>query len=324
MLTRPRTALLLLAATIPAFVALELAGARAEGELPVHAYLPLALHAVRMDQLPTAVAVSPTTSATQTSEPTATATATIYVPPSATPEPSATPTEELGATITGLLAVDHQPLWEGTGDGIGPGLFLQRCPAAGACTLVARTAVDAEGRYTFKVAEPLGPGEWYQVVWWNSTETVQDFELEGADLYLGRWFGPRITDLDQDAVVDVPLVDLGDIELLSPTAGTGFQGFPIPFSWARWPGGAGSYRWSLCRCCQTKGQRDGSYQVSVGGVTSFELTGLPRGFSWDERYCWYIQVDMGAERGYGESFAVRMMWFIPEAGEAAAPPPCGK
>lgn len=278
-------------------------------------YLPLGLHAVSMGRLPTPVVVRPTTAV-----PTRKPTATIDVPPTMTLEPSATPTLELGATVTGVLTVNGRPLWEGTGDGVGPGLFLQRCPASGECDVVGRTAVDGEGRYRFTVGGALGPGEYYQVAWWNSTEAVQGYELDGADLYLGRWFGPRITELAADSVVEVPAVDLGDIKLLEPTAGTGFYGFPIPFRWSTWPGGEATYRWSLCKCCQTKAQREGSFQQSVEGATYFELGEMPRGFRCDERYCWYIHVDMGADKGFGESFAVRMMWFLANPPLAAAAP----
>jgi hypothetical protein len=275
-----------------------------------------------MDALPTPVVVPPTATRPRPTE-------TLEIPATFTPEPTATPTLALGARITGLLTVDGQPLWAGTGLGVGPGLFLQRCPAQGPCTFVGRTAVDATGRYSFTVDGALAPGEAYQIAWWNSSEVVQGIQLEGAPLYLGRWLSRRITDLQPEQVLELPAVDLGDIVLLSPTAGTGFYGFPIPFSWAAWPGDAVTYKWSLCKCCQTKQQRDGSYKEdseSAGAATSFQLTGMPRGFRFDERYCWYIHANMGAEKGFGESFAVRMMWFLespPFAGLADQPPRCG-
>lgn len=306
---RQETPLRLAALAIVAAAVVLLAGkegTRAQGDEGGRVFLPLALHGIGVDALPTAGLVTPVPTATD--EPTSTPT--IYVPATLTPEPSATATLELGATITGRLERDGEPLGEGLGDGIGPGLFLQHCPAEGDCAFVGRTAVDAEGRYTFRVGRPLAEGEAYQVVWWNASEQVQGFDLEGADLWLGRWFSPRIEAIEEGETREMATVDLGDIKLVSPTHGTGFQGFPIPFTWDRWPGSGGRYRWSLCNCCQTKGQRDRSFQQSVGTATEFELAGLPPGFRYDERYCWYIHVDMGEDGGFGESFAVRMMWFI--------------
>lgn len=81
---------------------------------------------------------TPTPWDTATLPPAPGATETPTPVPTSLPEPTATPV--LGGSIYGRLKIDSQPVFPGTGDGMGPALYLQRCRAGGSvCENIART-----------------------------------------------------------------------------------------------------------------------------------------------------------------------------------------
>jgi hypothetical protein len=290
------------------------ATAPAGAELDHHIYLPFAADRADIARLP---AVHPLPTATETPAPTDTPlpTETVEIPPTMTPEPTATVTPGAGGLITGRLLYQGAPLPETTGAAYpGPGLFLMHCRMnEGNCTVLSRTGVDAEGRYTFLVPIELQAGEFFQVLWWNEHGMLGDHEVAADERFLGTWYGPRITRVDPSLSTDMPDFELADFALLEPTHGTGFQGLPIHFAWQAWNGPIRQYRWSICACCQSLDQRHGAYQAPVGMSTTYDLTSQPPGTVADpnKRYCWFIQVDCTDGKSYGQSRQARMMWFIP-------------
>jgi hypothetical protein len=284
----------------------------------VSAFMPMLARRARFDDLATPVIATPAPTKTDTPQPSPTQepSPTIHVPPTNTPLPSVTPTAAVAGVIRGRLTRNGEPLDPGLGDGFGPGLFLQRCSVAdeGAdevCDVVGRTGVVDDGRYEFRVPEPLAEGEYYQMVWRNEDGTFGDYETIGAPLWLGAWYGPRIETFEAGDEVEIPEIELANMQLLGPSHGTGYQGWPWLFTWERWAGDGGSYRWGIGDCCSNLDQRKDVYRANAGKKPEYLLQGLPPGLTYNEKYCWFAEVDAGEERGYGQSFHVWMLWFIP-------------
>lgn len=280
-------------------------------------YLPSLWSQVSREEFPpvpttTGVPPRPTLSPgdTATQPPTPAPTEPPTAVPTSTPEPTATPV--LGGSIYGRLKIDGQPVFPGTGDGMGPALYLQRCRAGGSvCENIARTgAWEPQGGYRFRGLAPLQAGEFYRVVWWNEDlppETIGDYTA------VGRWFGPRITQFSGQEDVPGGDFELKDVVLTGPSKGTGYQGFPWEFTWGgrRFPNE--SFRWAVCDCCLSLSQRDKTLFMSppLGARYSYVVESLPPGLEWNVHYCWYVRVDSAVQYSYGESFYAWMLWFIP-------------
>ncbi len=291
-----------------------------------HTYLPSLWNALACEDLPpVATAVGPHPSATApnptpsdiptsgpSAAPTEEPTAAITEEPTATPTPSPTPTSALGGSIYGRLVQDGKPVFPGTGDGLGPALYLRHCQAGGSiCRNVARTgAWEPEGGYRFSSPAPLGPGEFYQVVWWNEDKIP---EMAGDYTALGRWFGPRITEFAGGQDVPGGDFELKDVVLTGPSKGTGYQGFPWEFTWSGRRFANESFRWAVGDCCLELAQRDNTIFMSppLGSRQSYVVESLPPGLVWNVHYCWYVRVDSSIQYSFGESFYSWMLWFIP-------------
>jgi hypothetical protein len=275
-------------------------------QLDQHVYLPIAAQGADLSGLEPPIP--------QTATPTPTET--VSVPPSQTPLPTETPKPEGGGKVVGRMLLKGEAIPEHTGaEYPGPGIFLRVCRGSEIdCDVVDRVGVDAESRYELTYGQALGPGEFVQVIWWNEFGMFGDHEVSGDSKYLGAWYGPPILSLNPNLAFELEDIELANVPLLSPTKGTGFQGFPIPFKWGRWHLPPKAYRWSICKCCQNLHQRPGAYQRSVGTETEYALDSNPPGtrLDPDEKYCWFIQVDADNKTGYGQSFEARMMWFIPQ------------
>jgi len=299
--------------------------------LEIHVYLPLGLKVEDARALPiAATVVPPTPTATApaatvvvppvpTDPPTETATDTPTEPPTITPSPtpSATPTLKPGGAITGRLTIDGTPASEGLGGDFGPGLVLRKCLGEKECETVARTGVlpgDSDGRYVFDGPPALERGKYYQVTWINENPVGNESsEYAGAELWIGAWYGPRITSYQPGQTVDVGTFELADVVLVAPTHGTGFSGFPIQFEWKARAREVGNYSWSICeQCCQTLSQRIGHYHTpSLGRQTRYLLQAQPPGtqIGIEHKYCWFIRID-DERGGHGEGYRIRMMWFF--------------
>lgn len=306
-----------------------------DGSRPVHGqgddaaswiYLPLSAARVDLASVPSPAAhvTRPPTQPPPTIRPSATVPVDPpTVPPSATPEPTTTPTPAGEGEITGRLLVDGEPAPEGLGEGIGPGLFLIKCApgqSGTTCPRVARTSVDAEGRYRFGNPPAPAPGEYYQVYWLN--ETYQD--LFGIEEWLGAWFSRRIVDYQAGQVHEVEDIELKNIFLLRPTHGTGFGGLPITFGWETRTGD--EYEYVLCDCCGDglhlrESGRPNFHSPSVGNRDEYTLNSYPPGFQIgiESKYCWYVHV-RGQGGSYGMSYEKRMLWFFLDAVDALLGP----
>jgi hypothetical protein len=311
---RPFAPWLLLALILLAVVVVPRLGTapRAAAQLEQFIFLPLGAERVRMADLPV-----PPWEPVVTDTPEPIPTDTVEVPPSQTPEPTETDVPEGGGTVTGRLLLKGAPVPEAMGGSYpGPGLFLRKCASSDRnCEVVSRVGVDAQGLYTFTYPASLVGGEFLQVLWWNEFGMLGTHEVSGFDDYLGAWYGPKITRLDAGEEAAMPDFELANVDLLAPTKGTGFQGFPISFAWSRYAGPLQTYKWSICKCCQSLDQRPAAYQKNNGTQTTYDLDSQPPGTRIDpnERYCWFIQMDSTGNRGYGQTFEARMMWFFLEA-----------
>ncbi len=278
-------------------------------------FLPLSIRGVSLDALPVPTAVAaPTDTPTEPSEPTDEPTPT-EPPPTFTPVPSVTPTAEMGgAVVTGHLTTDGEPSLEGLGDGIGPGLVMRECFADGRCEIIARTAIDAEGAFSFRVPVPEPPGGFYQVQWLNEIPDAGS-PFAGADLWMGAYYSPELRALDVGDEVDLGRIEIADMPLISPTNGTGFSGLPWLFTWGLREAEMGDYRWAFCEVpCQTiaERERDTFFKSrSLGRTPEYLMEQHPPGsrIGQDYKYRWYIWVDY-PNGGHGESYYARMLWFF--------------
>lgn len=313
----PRAAVLIAIATLLATAAGWWSGShdvRGQTDAVGRVYLPLAFTGAALSDLP-----SPAARPTRTVGTTVRPSATIppdppTVLPSASPPPTATATPVGDGAITGRLLVDGEPVIEGLGEGIGPGLFLIKCgpgQSGTACPRIDRTSVVGdEGRYAFVNPPALAPGEYYQVYWLN--ETYQD--LFGIPEWLGAWFSQRIVGYADGEMRPVEDIELKNIFLLRPTHGTGFGGLPITFGWETRPDD--EYEYVLCDCCGDGLQlresgRPNFHSPSLGNTGEFTLSNYPPGFQIriENKYCWYAHV-RGAGGSYGMSYETRMLWFF--------------
>ena len=204
-------------------------------------FMPLVFRGVTLAELPSP---PPGATLTPTTPPTATMTPTDTPTPTATNTPEPTPTLAAGGSISGRLLVNSRPAQIGLGLGIGPAIYLRRCTVADECENVDRAGVeDAAGRYVFREPAPLAPGTYYQVVWYNE---INPPVMLGDDIWLGSWYGPRITELQGGDQIAGGDFEVADLKMTSPTHGTGFSGLPILFKWQARPKEVGSYRWGIC------------------------------------------------------------------------------
>ncbi|MCB0215587.1 MAG: hypothetical protein KDH92_03045 [Chloroflexi bacterium] len=278
-------------------------------------FLPLGLRGVGADALPTPRRLLPPTataapSATRTLEPTSTRV------PTQTPVPSVTPTAGAGgALVTGRLTTDGEPSLEGLGDGLGPGLLMRECFPDGRCEWIARTAIDADGAFGFRVPVPPPDGGFYQVVWLNEVAGSGSV-FSGADLWMGAYYSPELRSLNEGDAVDLGRIEIADIVILSPTNGTGFQGLPWTFQWELRKAEMGDYRWAYCEApCQTVAERERDTiftSPSLGRTPEYVMNQHPPGtkIGIEFKYRWYIWVDY-PNGGHGESYYARMLWWIP-------------
>jgi hypothetical protein len=275
--------------------------------------MPLLGRNARFDDLPTIAVPTATPPPTVSPIPSAT----VEVPATYTPVPSRTPTAAVTGAIRGRLTDGGEPMAYGMGDGFGPGLFLQRCrDGEEPCEVIGRTGVVKDGRYEFRVPDALGEDEYYQVIWFNENGMFGEFKVDGADLWLGVWYGPPIHEYEPGDEIDLADIELANFALTGPSHGTGYQGWPWLFTWDRWAGSGGKYKWSIGDNCSELEERDRAWQAPSTAKTEQLVERLPPGLQYNIHYCWFVEVDGGEEIGYGQTYHVWMLWFIPQLFES--------
>jgi hypothetical protein len=283
-----------------------------------HIYLPFGLDAAGMEAVPTVRVLPPPTRQVATSPPLPTE----APPPTFTPVPSASPTaEDGGATITGRLTIDGEPALEGLGEGFGPGLLVRECFADGRCRQIARTAIDAQGVFRFRVPVPPPDNGFYQVVWLNEAADSGS-EFTGADLWAGSYYSRELRVLNPGDAVDLGRMEIADIILTNPTA-NGLGGLPHLFTWDARKSETGDYRWAICNTpCQNMADREEKtfYTTPGLGRPQWLMDRHPPGsrVGQDFLYRWYVRAD-APDGGHAESYHTRLIWFFDAALAAFEP-----
>ena len=237
-----------------------------------------------------------------------TPTVTATFPPTATENPTPTSTPAGDGMIAGRLLVDKEPAWEGLGIDFGPGLFLQVCEAS-ECTVVDKTGVVGDnGRYEFHNPPVLLPGQAYTVLWKN----VELDGLFGTPDYIGRWESQPIETYAAGEVVDVPDIELSNIELIFPENDIHYT-LPVEYKWkVRSAAPRENYVWALYRnCLEWDRQAEGDFYRSrrLGHRNTHNVNSPPPGYRILDKYCWYVYVE-DDERGTGWSFfRYKTMWL---------------
>jgi hypothetical protein len=278
------------------------------------AFLPLTWRGVARADVPAPPTrtTTPVVNASPTATtPAATATATTEPPsptpvsPSGTPTtepPTATPTEEPAAgRIHGRYTVDGQPLEAGFGAEGLPQIELRRC--SGAECVKVDNVISAEGG-TFEFLNPvtLAPGEWYQV-WWLNIDPLFGRE------WVYDWRSRRITDYQAGEDIDLGAMEIGNMLLKAPCNDCG-QSLPITFKWDTRANKTDVYRWSLMHRCGDPTERVNALQSqALGHRGEYTINGVPSGFRYDERYCWFIFIEDG-QKGTGSTYEQYVIQFL--------------
>jgi hypothetical protein len=324
-----RPGLLWLALAAGALGAAALAGGRsphvgAQGDVRV--FLPMAVHAVAMEALPTArvIELTPTDPATPTPTETLRPPPPTFTPlPTWTPEPTEPP---VPSRIHGHLVFEGDPMDPGFGTVGGPQIELRTCrPEGGApCrhpdwTVVANTVTEDGGAFEFRSPPPLAEGGLYQVWWTNEdSETSQ-----GDSRFVGRWWSRELDAFGPGDEVDVGTFELGDVKYTAPFHDTTFFGLPIPYKWKRRANRAETYRWSLFKGCGDAANRENAYRTEpLGYVDGYTMEAIPPGYRIGEKYCWYVFVEDG-DNGTGWPFFDWRITFGPQPGADSISRPGG-
>lgn len=229
-------------------------------------------------------------------------------PPTATGNPTPTATPSGDGKISGRLLFNREPAFEGLGIDFGPGLFLQRCVGA-ACETVDKTGVvGEEGLFEFKNPPSLEAGGHYSVLWKN----VELDGLFGTPDYIGRWESLPIEDYAVGDQVELPDIEISNIELLFPENDIHYT-LPVEYKWtARSSAPGEGYLWSLFRnCAEWDRQAPGDFyrSANLGRRNTYTVAAPPPRYEILEKYCWYVYVE-DHERGTGWSFyRYKTMWL---------------
>jgi hypothetical protein len=283
-------------------------------------YLPLAVHAVSAERLPTPAAATPL-APTATRRPTETP---VTPPPTFTPLPTWTPepTEPpVPSLIEGHIVFDGDPLPEGFGSPGGPQIELRLCESEGGqpCPLegwrrAAAAMTDKAGRFAFRSPPPLTEGQLYQV-WWVNDDTPDAW---GDSRFLNRWWSRVVDAFGPGDTVDLGTFDVTDLKYKFPLHDM-LHSLPIPFRWTARSNRHEKYRWSLFRGCGDIANREKAYRTPLlGHASDYELTAPPPGFRLEEKYCWYIFIEDGSN-GTGWPFFDWRITFLPTPDQADLP-----
>lgn len=290
-------------------------GVDAQSSPPYRLLLPMNVVRQSLDGLPRPVAAPPTpwpsatvaAPATESATSTATSTATLTAP-TPTDVPATATTTPPASRITGRVTVKGVPVALGLGaEGAGPKIELRR-RQQGRWQKVVGATIGDDGRFAFENPPPLAANEAYQV-WWDVDPNLYLAE------WLTRWMSRSITTFGPGDAVDIGTLEVADtVELVTPENHS-WTTLPATFSW-RGRGLAGEhYRWTLARRCGNNSNdidRDNVIRSEpFDRKTSYRLEGVPPGYQYDAKYCWYMTID-GADGGMGWSGYYRKIEFRAE------------
>lgn len=245
-----------------------------------------------------------TTFPSPTEVPLPTATLPPLSTPTEVPAPTATPVPKPGR-IHGKITVGGEPAPDGFGIDPYPKLELRKLVGGEWQTVMPAHTHDG-GQFEFEDVPALSTGEVYQVWFVNNTNS----DIDGAYLWLSRWWSRRLTSFNPGMDVDLGVFEVANLELTKPCNDCG-QTPPIDFMWKVRPNGKEVYRWSLYKDCGRDETRDDSYRSGpLGHARDYQMAAPPPGFDLNVRYCWYIFIEDG-QNGTGWTFYSHKVMFLP-------------
>lgn len=157
---------------------------------------------------------------------------------------------------------------------------------------VSTATTDADGRYTFSNVAALGGGESYFVQFVNETDANRLF----------YWRTKLVAALS--GVVDLGVFDISNVALIYPIDDA-VSTLPETFYWSPRGISGDSYVFRLY------GDNGSPFASSapLGDVSSFDMTSLPSGFSYDTPYAWEVEIK-APDGGYGISFEFYVITFV--------------
>lgn len=164
-------------------------------------------------------------------------------------------------------------------------------------TTIATTVTDSNGDYVFSNVPTLPAGYQY-CVFFNNTE-VQNPN------YVYYWIGPFIAAYTAGGSVSGGVFDIADVTLQAPLHGAALQ-FPITFRWSTRAVPSDNYWVHLGK------QSDESVywnSASVGHADHAEVTSLPAGLTYNEKYWWWPVVSISGN-GFGIPLYMREITFL--------------
>ena len=196
------------------------------------------------------------------------------------------PHEPCGARICGRVTLNGSP--------IGGVSLLLRYYDGSAWYTRATTTTRPDGYYAFGNIPALGPGQEYYVRYQNSDATGR----------LWMWGTRSLTTYAAGSSVDMGVFDIADIALVDPANGASIF-LPYTFQWAPRPATPmDSYQFGLWDNDSTLE----AYSPLLGYSGSYQLSGLPAGFTTNYYYLWYVTV-YSPDGGYGNSYWSRWIKF---------------
>ncbi len=137
--------------------------------------------------------------------------------------------------------------------------------------------LNSEGYYYFP-ASWLTPGRSYFVGFFNYFGTDEGM--------LDHWFTRELEPYVANSNIVMETFDIADVTLLSPASGATVS-LPYVFQWTKRPASpSDSYRFRLYE----PSTNNSFYSAPLGYIDSFQLDGLPAGFSPNKAYRWTIWV----------------------------------
>ena len=163
-------------------------------------------------------------------------------------------------------------------------------------TTLLRAATGADGSYRFAGAPSLAPDQRYCVVYSNTEATP------GRVSY---WSPPCVTSYAAGTNRHVADFDIADVTLVSPPDG-GTVSLPFTFSWIRRPATPSDSYSLYLYDPWTHAYWSSS---ALGYLGSYQLYGLPSGFTTGKGYLWGVDVSVPGGSGWGSSYRERYVTF---------------
>ena len=162
-------------------------------------------------------------------------------------------------------------------------------------TQVSTATTNDDGRYTFSNVPALSSGQSYFVKYQNNSDSSRLF----------LWQTALINSFSASSSVDVGSFSVENVLLLYPSDGNSAS-LPALFLWLMRSETTDSY------ALRVYGNNNSPYYRSsnLGYETSYELTGLPSGFSYNTQYGWDVLIT-APDGGAGISYELNRITFTP-------------